>query len=139
MTVEHTMTNPNTFAPRLTHAAIVKSPALLPMLYRLSELQAELGVPQRTLEDWLGHGVPHHRDASGHVWVNGRDLAAWIAERRAAAKPPTLAAGQAYCLGCRRAVTPDNPVHRRHRSHTLLQGRCPHCGGAVNRGQRRGQ
>lgn len=127
------------YRPRLRHAVIVKAPSLLPMLYKLSELEQELDMPVRTLRDWLAHGVPHHRDAGGHLWINGLDLAAWIEQQRSARHPPTLAEGQAYCLRCHKTIPLISPTTVRHFKHALLQGKCPHCGGKVNRGQHGGQ
>jgi hypothetical protein len=61
---------------RISHAVIVKAPGLLPMLYSPSELEEELGVPARTIRDWLKSGLPHERDAGGHIWINGQAFAA---------------------------------------------------------------
>jgi hypothetical protein len=60
----------------LTHSVIVKAPGLLPMLYLPSELAGELGMPVRTLYDWLNAGAPHTRDAQGNLWIEGRGLPA---------------------------------------------------------------
>jgi hypothetical protein len=127
------------YRPRLPHAIIVKAPSLLPMFYKLSELEQELGVPVRTLQDWLAHGVPHHRDETGHLWINGRDMAAWVEQQRAARTLPTSAVGQAYCFHCRKTVALNNPSMQRHGRRALLQAKCPNCGGIVNRGHRGGQ
>jgi len=44
---------------RLPHLVIVRAPDLLPMLCSPPELEAELGVPARTIRDWLGQGLPY--------------------------------------------------------------------------------
>src|SRR5438067_685924 len=104
------MSTGGSYRPRLSHVVIVKAPSMLPMLYKPTELEQELGVPVRTLQDWLEHGVPHHRDAAGHLWVNGRDLAAWVEEQRFRRHLPAPAVGQAYCLRCRKMVALNNPT-----------------------------
>jgi len=37
----------------LPRQVIVKAPGLLPMLYTVRELSEDLGMPERTLRDWL--------------------------------------------------------------------------------------
>ena len=63
---------------RLTHSVIVKAPGQLPMHYLPAELASELGLPARTLYDWLQVGAPHTRDAQGNLWTDGRQFAGWI-------------------------------------------------------------
>lgn len=50
----------NVSVPRikLPHQVIVKAPGLLPMLYTVRGLAEELGMPERTLRDWLVRGAP---------------------------------------------------------------------------------
>jgi hypothetical protein len=40
------------------HIVLVRAPGLLPMQNKVKELAEELGVPSRTLRDWLNHGMP---------------------------------------------------------------------------------
>lgn len=61
--------------PRLPHAVIVRAPGLLPMLYSPRELGQELRIPDRTIREWLGKGLPHLRDERRHIWIDGRQLA----------------------------------------------------------------
>jgi hypothetical protein len=63
---------------RLTHSVIVKAPGLLPMFYQPAELAGELGMPVRTLYDWLKAGAPHTKDAQGNLWINGQEFAGWL-------------------------------------------------------------
>ena len=42
---------------RLPHSVIVRAPGLLPMLYTPRELERELGVPARTIREWLDRGL----------------------------------------------------------------------------------
>jgi hypothetical protein len=122
---------------KLPHAVIVKAPGLLPMLYSPSELEGELGVPARTIRDWLRWGVPHQRDETEHIWINGQEFAAWVkAIRTAARRTVPLKDGQAFCVGCRAAVTVLEPQRRRNGNRVLLSGRCPTCGRTIHRGIR---
>jgi len=122
----------------LTHSVIVKAPGLLPMFYTPAELAGELGMPARTLYDWLKAGAPHKQDAQGNLWIDGRDFASWVAAHR---KPNTVRAklsdDQAYCLRCKQAVTLVEPHQERIKGKLILiKGRCPNCGVGINRGGR---
>ena len=46
------------------------------MLYTVSEMAAALGVPERTLRDWLEAGAPHDREQHARIWIHGRKFAA---------------------------------------------------------------
>ena len=123
---------------RLTHSVIVKAPGLLPMLYLPAELAGELGMPARTLYDWLKTGAPHTQDAQGNLWIDGRDFAGWVSANR---KPHTvrekLQDDQAYCLRCKQAVTLIDPRREQVKGKLILiKGRCPRCGAGINRGGR---
>jgi hypothetical protein len=123
---------------RLTHSVIVKAPGLLPMLYLPSELAQELGMPVRTLYDWLQAGAPHSKDALGNLWIPGREFARWIEANH---KPPPVSGrlenGQAYCLRCKQAVTLIDPRQQPVKGKLILiKGTCPHCGTKINRGGR---
>ena len=63
------------------------------MLYSPSELEEELGVPARTIREWLGKGLPCQRDAQGHLWINRQELAAWINTMRRANRTAPLGPG----------------------------------------------
>lgn len=122
---------------KITQAIIVKAPGLLPMLYSPPELEGELGVPARTLRDWLKWGLPHQRDETGHIWINGQDFAAWVnAIRTAPKRTVPLKDGQAFCVGCRAAVIVLEPQRRRNGNRILLSGKCPTCGRTIHRGIR---
>ena len=123
---------------KLPHLVIVKAPGLLSMLYKPSELAGDLGVPDRTLRDWLAAGAPHMRDDKNRIWVNGREFAAWVSEQR---KPKStekkLTNDQAYCLRCKKAVALVNPTVQHGRGKLILiTGKCPQCGCTINRGGR---
>lgn len=106
------------------------------MLYKPSELADELGVPARTLYDWLHAGAPHQRDRSDHIWINGELFSAWIEEnRKRKASGRKLESNEAYCLRCKCAVKLVNSTRQHQKGRLyLIKGTCPHCGITINRG-----
>jgi hypothetical protein len=124
----------------LPHTAIVKSPGLLPMLYKVSEIAEELHVNERTLRDWLTSGAPHQRDERNNLWVNGRLFAEWVQAQRKPKKPAHLADNQAYCLRCKAVVELTNPEIIPIKGKLInIKGSCPQCGCVINRGGRHGR
>jgi len=90
---------------RLTHSVVVKAPGQLPMHYLPAELAGELGLPVRTLYDWLQVGAPHTRDAQGNLWIDDRQFAGWVtANLKPHAVRAMLQGDHAYCLRCKPAV-----------------------------------
>jgi hypothetical protein len=122
---------------RLPHSAIIKSPGLLPMLYTVSEMATALGVPERTLRDWLEVGAPHDREQNARIWIHGRKFAAWIGEMRDPVKRRKLKDDEAYCMRCNRPVQmTDVSVKAMQGKLILIRGTCPNCGCTINRGGR---
>jgi hypothetical protein len=121
---------------QLPHSAIVKSPGLLPMLYTVSEISAALDLAERTLRDWLSAGAPHFRDPCGHIWINGRECADWVATMRAK-KKRKLRDDEAFWMRCNKAVqmteVSTKPIQGKL---MLIRGMCPNCGCTINRGGR---
>ena len=124
---------------KLPHIVIVKAPGLLPMLYKVSELAGELGIPERTLRDWLEAGAPHQRDHCGHLWINGTQFAQWVQQHRKPKRKYKLDNESAYCLRCNEVVklTEPRPQHMKGKLF-IIKGVCPQCGAAINRGARYG-
>src|SRR5688572_3767297 len=113
----------------LPHPVIVKSPGLLPMHYKVSELAEILCVPERTLRDWLVAGAPHFRDLRNNVWIHGRDFADWVASLRTPVKAQKLRNGEAFCMRCDKPVAmTDVSTHTMQGKLILMRGKCPHCG-----------
>jgi len=130
---------PEPLAPpriKIPHAVIVRAPGLLPMLYKPSELADDLGIPERTLRDWLAKfGAPHQRDDSGHVWVNGIEFAAWVQQMRQPKKQASLLPNQAYCFRCKQPVEMLNPQPASKTGKVkLMAATCPQCSGRIYRG-----
>jgi len=122
---------------RLPHSAIVKSPGLLPMHYTVSELATAIGVPERTLRDWLVAGAPHFRDLGGRTWIHGREFAGWIAGIRKPDRERKLGNGEALCMRCNRPVQMmDISTKSMQGKLILIRGKCPNCGCTINRGGR---
>lgn len=131
-------TKPRSLRMKLPHLVIVRAPGLLPMLYKVGELANELGIPDRTLRDWLNTGVPHQRDRRGHLWVNGQEFAQWVEKQRIKKSPDKLADNEAYCLRCRQPVVLIDPKFIPIRGKLInIKGYCPQCGNVINRGGRR--
>jgi hypothetical protein len=124
---------------KLPHVVIVRAPGLLPMLYRPGELAQDLEIPESTLRDWLGLGLPHQRDERGHIWINGREFAAWVKASRRSPSNQKMAEDEAYCFRCQQPVKLVEPSVTYHGKQTLLRGACPSCGGTINRGGHNGQ
>lgn len=122
----------------LTHSVIVRSPSLLPMKYKLTELSDELNISRRTLEEWLEKGLPYTRDGSGNIWVIGTQMHEWIQQlHESSRRRIKLAADEAYCLKCRSGVRLVNTETTRKRGKlVLIKGLCPNCGKIIHRGGR---
>lgn len=129
------LSNPRIHLP---HRVIIRSPGLLPMLYKLRELAEDLGLPYRTLWDWTKFGLPHQIDARGHIWINGEDFKQWVASHRI--KPKVrLAADEARCMRCGPVKLLDPRVIPIQGKLYHLRGKCPNCGRTVSRGGCYGQ
>ena len=125
-------------SPRLPHLVIVRAPGLLPMWYSLRELAQELEVSVRSIRVWLDQGLPCRRDERGHVWIDGRQFAAWVKTLILQRSRQTLQANEAYCLNCRRPVVLLNPTSTCRGKQRLLRGTCASCGHIVYRAVRHG-
>jgi len=107
------------------------------MLYTPREIAEDLDVPETTLRDWLNHGAPHSRDESNHIWIDGKQFAAWVDNQRNARKKSThqLQTGEGFCMRCNAIVKIQDGEIRPVKGHlSHLKGKCPICGGIVNRG-----
>jgi hypothetical protein len=107
------------------------------MLYTVRELADAIGIPERTLRDWLVIGAPHSRDRKGHSWINGREFAAWVAGVRKPKRERKLKDHEGYCLRCNQVVEMVNPeVHHIRGKLLVHRGKCPNCQCIINRGGR---
>ncbi|MCL4561927.1 MAG: hypothetical protein M1281_15130 [Chloroflexi bacterium] len=92
---------------------IAKAPGLLPMLYTVAELAADLCVPDRTLRDWLAVGAPHTRDSKSHIWIEGTAFYEWLASQRKPKKTEKLDDNQEWWLSKTRLNRDTRPIFRR--------------------------
>lgn len=123
---------------KIPHSVIVKSPGLLPMKYKVSELSEELNIHERTLRDWLSGGAPHLIDSRNHVWVIGTDFHKWVLECRKKKASRGMTESEAWCLKCMKVVEIKDPQkHSLKGKPRRLRGVCPICGTIVNRGVKR--
>lgn len=127
--------------PLLKHTHIVKLTRILNMLYRPSEIAAEIGTTSDTIyRSYLPAGLPHTRDDAGDIWIHGPAFVAWARETvsKRASEREGLPDGHGWCMKCNRAVRLDNPTARPvSRYLELLQASCPRCGSTVNRARAR--
>ena len=108
----------------------------LDMLYTVTELAAELGIAKDTIYHILiPAGLPHTKDAAGHIWVHGPAAAAWILDQKRKIKR-RLRADEFLCLHCRQVVTPDPASHTTATSGRFVyrKATCPTCGMTVCKG-----
>lgn len=125
---------------RLSHSAIVKSVGLLPMNYKVSEIAELLGMPDRTLRDWLTIGAPHFRDKRNHIWIVGTELKEWINSNREKKRRQKMSDKEAYCFRCKKPVDLLNPKVIPIKGKLInIRGICPNCKCIINRGGRLGK
>jgi hypothetical protein len=116
------------------HEVIVRSPGLLPMLYRIPELAEELGIPEKAVGIYARSGLPVHVDPGGEQWINGRQFDEWLKQKKRPVKKRPLKQNEGFCFKCHRAVRiKAGRIHKRGR-HLLLGGSCPKCKTRVFRG-----
>lgn len=123
---------------KLPHCVIVKTPSLLPMLYKPAELAAELGIPVRTLGDWIKMNIPHLRDTRNHIWIHGNEFINWVSQQMKKPAHQKLKDGEGYCFSCGRIVEmKDCQVNVRKGNLVNISGACPICKGKIARGGRK--
>lgn len=120
---------------RFLRVQLIKLPRLMDMMYKPSEIAAEIDVTTETVyRSYLPGGCPFERDKAGNIWINGLSFAAWVREVTTKKEMNRLAEGQAFCLRCRKAVTLARPRERfRGRYVVIFQGKCEVCGAKINR------
>jgi hypothetical protein len=127
--------------PLLKHQHIIKLGRLLDMLYKPSEIAAEIGVAVDTIHrSYLPAGLPHTRDGKGRIWIHGPAFVAWarqtVSQKKSKRVP--LPEGQAWCLVCKGPVALIDPeIKPVNRYLELLQAKCSTCGKTVNRARAR--
>lgn len=116
----------------LSHYVIVKSPGLLPMNYKVSELAEELKINSRTLRDWLEYGAPHTRDQDNHIWINGVEFSEWVVKVKKKKTALKMSENQGRCFKCRKIVEIVNPKLSDVTGVVVcISGECSNCGSKV--------
>ena len=113
----------------LSREAKLRARGLLDMLYKPSELADELQIDQRVIyRKLIPEGTyAYKRTTTGTSGFTDLKVAALV--RSLDRKPgSTLAADEAYCLRCRKAVKLVNPKRNTKHALTILQSQCPECG-----------
>jgi hypothetical protein len=124
---------------RLRRDHVIRLGRLLNMRYRPAELASEIGChPDTVYRSYIPAGCPHERDGRGHIWIVGTEFAEW-AQNLASQDRVKLAAGEAFCFKCSKAVRMAGPVtiKRTNRYLEMASARCPECGTVVNRARAR--
>lgn len=126
--------------PHLKHVQIIRLSRILDMMYKPSELAAEIGViPDTIYRSYLPAGMPHIR--RGHtLWIYGPAFVEWA--KATAVKHKRKRAGlpddHGWCMKCNAAVLMNNPkVKYTNQYIQIYQARCPVCGTVVNRASKR--
>jgi hypothetical protein len=120
---------------RFLRVQLIKLSRLMNMMYKPSEVAAEIDVTTETVyRSYLPGGCPFERDKAGNIWINGLAFAAWVREVSTKKEMNRLQDGQAFCLRCRKAVALERPRERfRGRYVVIFQGKCEACGAKINR------
>lgn len=116
---------------RLNGAQRTRLKKLLDMMYKPSELAAEVGFSQRQIyRVYIPLGCPHQRDERSRIWINGWEFRAWYESTYARA---TLADDEAFCMTCRRAAKVVNGQAQTTANLTYVLGDCSTCGRRLSR------
>lgn len=102
--------------------------------YTVEEAATLLNVHRNTVSHWTKHGLKTI-DTQRPRLIHGRDLSAFLVDRRTAARRP-CGPGQMYCLRCRKPVDPAGGMADylpTRGSLGNLMGICPDCEGVIFR------
>jgi hypothetical protein len=120
--------------PHFSHSVIIRSPGLMPMLYRTLEIQQALQIDSRELDNFIREGLPNHKDPSGEIWINGKEFSDWVNKIRERNPILTLGRNEALCFKCGKAVAmKDSSITDKVGGH-LRKGRCGTCKSIVYKG-----
>ena len=118
---------------QLSRATQLRAQGLLDMLYKPSELAAELGLPLSAIyRRLIPAGLPYHRDGSNRLWIRGSEVLPWIKLWKRPSQ--RLGPDEGYCVKCRHVVALTGAHREEHPRGARLVATCPVCGQSVYRG-----
>ena len=98
---------------------------LLDMLYTPQELANEIGITRRQIYRVYRHmDMPCTIDATGHVYINGKEFCQWYHVTYPKIK---LGKNQAFCITCRQAVEIINPETLKKNGMVYTKSNCQNC------------
>ena len=116
---------------RLDHKRRCRLARLLDMMVTPHELADEIGFnPRQVYRVFLPSGCPHQRDEKNRIWINPKPFAAWARDPYAKRK---LAAGEAFCITCKKPVEMVDPAPHRKGTLRYVTCDCPECGRKLSR------
>lgn len=125
--------------PMLTKAKVHRLQHLLDMQYKPAEIAAELGIDADTIyRSFLPAGAPYGKDEAGNIWIRGPEFLAWARDyltTRERQPKPAMQPNQAFCLKCHGVVEIQDIQRGKANGRGVLNltGKCPACGGRINR------
>ena len=107
--------------------------------YSAEELAETLHVHIQTVRDWRRGGLkPLDETSHPHLFM-GMEIKVFL-RNKILSRKKKLNAGEAYCLGCKKAVVPLNAKVLKRiqtlghgKQSAVFTGKCPHCKKTVNR------
>ena len=98
--------------------------------YRSAELAFELKLPDDEfwrVREWCRRGLPHTRDATGHLLVNGHIFNTWVTAQSRRRNRRQLPTGHMWCLTCGAPQLATDVVDLLIKHRMTRIGTCP-CG-----------
>lgn len=127
--------------PRLNRGKVISLERLLNMMYKPAEVASEVGISVDALyRSYIPAGAPVEVDSKKRTWIHGTTFAEWareyLATTRRGKPKAAMTNTQGYCMRCNQVVEMQDIRRRPHSEKAgVIQasGRCPTCGGKVNR------
>ena len=105
--------------------------SLLNMLYKPSELAEEVGFSVRQVyRVYIPLGLPHERDSSRHIWINGETFRGWIEQTYPKRK---MREDESFCLTCKKPVKIIKAAKKNKGEITYFISTCTNCGRTLTR------
>lgn len=131
-------------AKEIQNRIYCKRERLLNMLYTTGELSDELGISR----DYISHSlilsgkVPCIKEPGGRVFINGKDVKAWIESvyetRKEKKSEKRLLDDEFFCVKCHRRKLPEEKIISDNNGHPVMIAYCPDCGTRMRKYIRKG-